>query len=452
MAIIPQTEMFSWNQVDASSDMDRLRAVLHSIPDEALMRSLEAQRKARRNDYPIRPIWNSLLAGIVFEHVGVESLRRELSRNAELRAVCGFDVFKGQNAIPPSYVYSRFFDKLFEHHELIDSMFDELVDTLGQLLTDFGVRLAVDSKAIDSHGRPTKNSEPDRRRDTDADWGVKSYSGVRKDGSAWEKIKRWFGYKIHLIVDADYELPVAYEVTKASTSDCTELLPLLEKLDEKHPEFLEQTKFLSADKGYDSQTNNRACWDTYRVKPIIDIRSTWKEQPDMPRQLFPERVDTIAYTEDGRVLCRCRHSKNETENYDAMVYEGFESERECLKYRCPCKAKGIQCAEYEFCNEGKHTEHGRIIRVPLDKNRRTFTPQARDSKTWRREYKKRTSVERVNSRLDVSFGFERHYIRGMKKMRLRCGLALVVMLSMAVGWIKAGEQERLRSLVGTRAA
>ena len=44
---------------------------------------------------------------------------------------------------------------------------------------------------------------------------------------------------------------------------------------------------------------------------------------------------------------------------------------------------------------------------------------ARSSYAWKREYKKRTSVERVNSRLDVSFGFERHFIRGLKKMKLK---------------------------------
>ena len=48
----------------------------------------------------------------------------------------------------------------------------------------------------------------------------------------------------------------------------------------------------------------------------------------------------------------------------------------------------------------------------------------------------RTSVERVNSRLDVSFGFEHHFIKGIKKMRARCGIALCVMLSMALGRIR----------------
>ncbi|GAB6275400.1 MAG: hypothetical protein STSR0004_22670 [Peptococcaceae bacterium] len=37
---------------------------------------------------------------------------------------------------------------------------------------------------------------------------------------------------------------------------------------------------------------------------------------------------------------------------------------------------------------------------------------------WEKEYDKRTSVERVNSRLDVSFGFELHTARGIAKMKL----------------------------------
>ena len=83
MAIIPQPDLFSWDHVDASSEMDRLRWVLDAMPDEPLMCALEAARKGRRNDYPIRPVWNSVIAGIVFQHNGVESLRRELARNGD---------------------------------------------------------------------------------------------------------------------------------------------------------------------------------------------------------------------------------------------------------------------------------------------------------------------------------------------------------------------------------
>jgi hypothetical protein len=83
---------------------------------------------------------------------------------------------------------------------------------------------------------------------------------------------------------------------------------------------------------------------------------------------------------------------------------------------------------------------------PFEEDRRIFTPIAHSSYKWEREYDKRTAVERVNSRLDVSFGFEKHYIRD-KKMKIRCGLALCVMLAMAVGRIKEGQINEMRSLV-----
>jgi len=81
---------------------------------------------------------------------------------------------------------------------------------------------------------------PDGRRDTDADFGKKTYAGVREDGTVWQKIVKWFGYKLHLIVDADYELPVAFEVTKASCSEIPQGRKLLKKLKERHEELIKE--------------------------------------------------------------------------------------------------------------------------------------------------------------------------------------------------------------------
>ena len=138
MAIIHQPGLFSWEQVDAASDMDRLRRVLEALPDEALMLALEAQRNGKRDDYPLRAVWNSLVAGVVFQHASVESLRRELMRNAELRQLCGFDPLAGMEAVPPSWVYTRLFNKLIAHQADVDAMFDMLVERLRVLLPDLG--------------------------------------------------------------------------------------------------------------------------------------------------------------------------------------------------------------------------------------------------------------------------------------------------------------------------
>ena len=455
MAMIHQTELFSWGQVQAASDPDRLRVLWEALPDEELMRALEAERKGRRDDYPLRAVWNSVLAGIVFQHVSIESLRRELQRNAQLRHACGLDVFRGAWAVPPEWVYTRFLRKLFRHQAAIDRRLDVLVDRLEELLPGLGRRRAVDAKAIASHANaPRKDADPDPhtpegRRDRDADWGTKTYRGVREDATAWEKTTRWFGYKLHLAVDADYELPLGYALTKASAHDSPHLLPLVEALHARHRELVEHAQYLSADKAYDAHDNNQDLFDDYGLRPVIDIRATWQDEPDRPRPRYPGHVDTIFYTEQGEVVCRCRDGQpRERAHYAARAYQGFEADRGTLKYRCPAKAHGLACTQQDLCHQGQQPAHGRIVRVPLDTDRRIFTPLARASKAWTREYHHRTAVERVNRRLDGSFGFERHYIRGLNKMQVRAGLALVVMLAMAVGWIQDGQRERLRSLVG----
>lgn len=444
MATIPQQRLFSWKTVESSSDLDRLRMVFSAIPDEDLMQAMEAARGKGRDDYPVRVMWNSVLAGIVLGHPHIESLRRELRRNGELRDLCGFDPLMGSDGIPGAWVYSRFLHELSGHQEMIDGMFHSLVEMVREVLPDFGKVLAVDSKALESFGNPTSKAPGDGRRDTDAQWGRKEYSGRRGDGTVWNKVVKWFGYKLHLLVDSQHELPVAYEVTGAAASDMTNLLPLVKKAVERHPGFLEQCEELSGDRGYDSIDNNEKLYSEYFIKPLIDIRNMWKEKEgeDGTRSLYPDRADNIVYDYQGNVFCVCPVS-GEKRN---LAYCGYEEKRGGLKYRCPAAHYDYECKGRGHCHPSG-SEYGRVVRIPLETDRRIFTPIARSSESWAEKYKKRTAVERVNSRLDVSFGFEVHTIRGLAKMKLRVGLAMVVMLAMAVGSIKANQAYRMRSLV-----
>jgi len=440
-----QQRLFTWEEIDSSSDLDRLRMVLAAVVDEDLVLALESRRGKGRDDYPVRATWNSILAGVIYQHPSVASLRRELLRNGELRHVCGFDPRPGGNAVPSANAYTNFLNKLLDHEELIESMFFALVERLQEFLGDLGTHTAIDSKAIQSVAKRTgnerrKDGDVDRRGDHDADWGKKTKRGKRDDGSAWEKVTAWFGFKLHLIVDSVHELPLAYEVTRASAADTTHLLPMVADLAEKHPALVERTETMSGDRGYDSKDNNEGLYEEYGIKPIIDSRVFGKDG-DKTRLLDSSCADNVAYDEKGRVFCYCPFTEERRE----MAYWGFEKTRSCLKYRCPASAFGFPCKGREEC-PGSHTPYGRTVRIPLDVDRRIFTPLARSTPAWEKAYKRRTSVERVNSRLDNVLGFERHFIRGLGKMKVRVGLALVVMLAMAVGWLELGRRERIRSL------
>ena len=107
-------------------------------------------------------MWNSILAGVVFQHPSIESLRRELSRNGQLRFMIGIRNGK----VPEAYVYSRFFGNLFKKEEMINEMFDALINELEVLLPSFGTNLAVDGKGICSLSKRENNEkEEDCRRD-----------------------------------------------------------------------------------------------------------------------------------------------------------------------------------------------------------------------------------------------------------------------------------------------
>lgn len=408
--------------------------VIEATLDNELMEALEAERKGRRDDYPIRPLWNSILGGIVYQHVGIESLRRELLRNGELREACGFDPALGEKAVPSKDAYSSMLRKLIKNQDMLDRMFDAVVEELKKHLPDFGRHLAIDSKKVETYARGKKDSQ--ESSDREADWGYKTYKGKRADGSLWEKISSWFGYKLHLLVDTTYELPVGYRVTKASRADIEEMMPMVEEAKQKH---FKEIETLAGDKAYDSGPRNEELYDEHGIKPVIDIRDNWKDGEET-KALAPDKGDNIAYNYRGTVYCYCPSSEARYE----MAFCGFEKDRKTLKYKCPSAAHGIECRGYARCSEGTK---GKIVRIPLAVDRRIFVPIARNSYKWRRMYNGRTAVERVNSRVDLSFGFEHHFIRGKAKMTLKVGLSLLVMLSMALARIKRNQQDDMRSLI-----
>jgi len=213
----------------------------------------------------------------------------------------------------------------------------------------------------------------------------------------------------------------------------------------------------SADRGLDSAGIKRTLWDDDGIRPLIDTREMWREEKAEPgydrskpivRSLYPERVDTVLHSEKGKVICRCPKTGHER----AMAFQGFETDRGTLKYRCPAAAYALRCEGRALCHQQagcRAGDYGRIVRIDLKTaDRRIFTPTPHGSPSWRRGYRRRTALERINARVDNDFGFERHYIRGHGAMKTRVGLALAILMALALGHVREGRPERMRSLVG----
>ena len=129
-----------------------------------------------------------------------------------------------------------------------------------------------------------------------------------------------------------------------------------------------------------------------------------------------------------------------------MAFQGLEAKRDALKHRCPAAAYGLECQGRERCSEAAGVApdgFGRTLRVRLRRSGgRILTPLPRSSPTWARRYAERSALERINARLDDGFRFERHAVRGKDRMAAKVGLALAVMMALALGSVKANAHGR----------
>jgi hypothetical protein len=482
-----EPSLFDWRDVEARSDLDRFFLARDHLPDARLLQYLEVMRGAGRDDYPVAAMWNALIAGVVFQHPSIEALLRELGRNPALLQACGFAVLPIQrkpvtqlvrdpatgrlqavreapadprSAVPTSWSFSRFLANVIELEETLGMVTGMLVTLREQLmaaLPDFGRHLGYDGKAIASHSTGRASRTTGTTSDPDADWGKHETGGIdARTGKAWSKVKSWFGYGLHLIADTHYEIPVAMHLTPASHAEQPELRAMIQELFAETPELAQRCGDFSADRGLDSAETKALLWDDYAIRPLIDTRELWREEKQHPdydpskpitRPLFPERVDTIVHTEKGSVHCICPHTGVQRD----LAFQGFEADRNTLKYRCPAAAYDLDCQGRDACHHAGGVTpgaYGRIVRISLEtQDRRIFVPTPHGSPSWWRGYHRRSALERINNRIDNSFGFERHFIRGRAKMTARVGLALAVMMAMALGHVRQGRIAQMRSLV-----
>jgi len=417
MAIIAQINLFEYSEIEELGDLERLDLALEGIEDEKLMQKLEAKRGKGRNDYPIRVMWNLLIAMIVFCHKNVESFRRELSRNSQLRRKCGLcDYAKKKHLIPPSRVFSGFIKMLSEEAEEIAEIFKVQVEELYEMIPGFGKKLAGDGKYIDSYAkRESKNDQTatDNRTENDAKWSVKEYHYTDKAGNPQVKKEYHYGFKAHIVCDVPTELPMAYSVTAANADEKKEMIKLLGCPILSDETRRENAEYLLLDRGYDSIDMIKAVKGA-GINPVIDIRNCWKDGEETKQY----KDTDIVYNYKGDVFYvddKCEKHK--------MKYEGYDKQKKCLRY----------------------SHEGKIHKIYTSYDERVFLPIARDSNKFKRIYKGRTAVERLNGRLDRDYMFEEHCIRGLKKMILMVGLSMIIMNGMAIGKMKSGK-EKIRSL------
>lgn len=416
MKIITQLDLFDYSEIEVLGDLERLKYVIDNVPDDKIVEKLNKIRGKGRNEYAVVAMWNSIFAMPVLGHSTVNDLRRELSRNSQLRKLLGFkdsDYSIGKcKLVPPPKAFTNMFNNLKKIEPELKKAFYELREFMTETLKDFGKDVGEDGKIIWSKALGyNKNQEEDGRRDLDADYTFKNLYYKDNKGITQIKKVKYFGYRIHLLADVNYELPIEYTVTKASFGEREQLEKHLKMLPK---EMISKIETLSADKGYDSE--ELICKiKEYGIKPVIDICNHWKDEEETKQY----KDTDIVYSYNGVV-----YKVDDSGEKVALKYLGYDKIRNTLRY------------QYKK----------QIISIDVEYDERIFTPIARDSDKWKKIYNKRTALERINGRLDRDLNLENNKNRGLKKTTVMIDIMMLAMMSMAKGHIINKKEENIRKL------
>lgn len=439
MRIHAAQPLFAWNCLESTPSLRTLCGLLKTLPDEQLLRALQAHRGRGRNDYPIPTLWGIYVCRIALRHVTMDAMLDELRRNPALCRLLGIE---SEHGVPDKWNMSRF-EKVLglpKHLPLLREVFDAIIQRLGGAVGDLGEHLAGDATAL--HARPGRSSAADGSTLPQPAGGRKEYTDA---AGTVTQVYEWFGYKLHLLVDARRELAVSYRITAANVGDNEPLEELIDQAqsnlcDERErerisPERAGRIRTLSYDKAAD--TNGvHAALHRRGIAGVIQTRSLWTDEPE---RVLPEEADgpRVVYDEAGTLYCYDTVSTPPIRH--AMAFIGHEPRRGTLKYRCPARHHGWRCPRDARCNQGK--TYGLTKRVDRAIDLRRFCRLPRATKKFERLYKGRTAVERVNARLKLFWGLDDGNVNTAERFHARVGAVMAVHAAFAVLLAKAPRHE-----------
>lgn len=352
----------------------------------------------------------------------LSDLHYSLAENPSLMEAVGFDPFTPPPSIERFSAWLR-----STPNEQLQSIRLALIRKLVDTGAVKGNTVVLDSAPILSAVRENnlKTSVTDRFNkeripSADPDARLGAYRAYMASDS--QKIRYFWGYRNHIIIDFDTELPLWEQTHPANCHETRFAIPLLEACAYQ----LKLTiQTICGDSAYDSENILVYVMDQLHAQPIIAPNSRYQPNPTFHLQ--------------GKVvLCPAQLP---------MVYKGrMTPKRTGITYRqycCPLHYRKKTQQQYLLCpaNHPKFlSQKGCNYLLHETPSRRTQIPYG--SAEFAARYKNRTSVERVFSRL-LSVAMQNPTVQGLQTIRNFCTIAHITVLLVAVAAYEHGHPDKL---------
>ena len=281
----------------------------------------------------------------------------------------------------------------------------------------FGQEVAIDATAINAYSNPKKKTKDGGISDKDAEWGKRHKAdNHEKDDMIW-----FFGYKMHSIADANYNIPIHFDTTPGNRSDIRMLRPLYKGAQQVFPWY--GPEYFLGGKGYDSEAMHRH---------LRKQGTTGIIPPRMPTA-HDGLYDGI-FDANGDPTCM-----------GLMAMEYVRTDPATKQQLWQCRAEGCHLKE-GGTKAIKHCDDA--IWLDPDDNPRVLGDVPRNSKQWKRLYRKRWSVERVFNSLKHSRLLESHCYRGIQKVRSHVIVSVVAFLGTVLAHLQQDNADHMGWMPG----
>ncbi|AIQ62783.1 transposase [Paenibacillus stellifer] len=388
---ILQESLFSFEELQKIESKERLPIFFSALDLRPYARELRNPSPRGADGHCRQGILRALLAAPLENIDTFTGLARRLKFDLRFRYQCGLRL---DIPAPSISTLSRVFAEL-TGKGLAKQLFEDLVTQCQEAGIIDGTHVAIDSAAIHAY----EKKEPKRKSELtgNANWGAKF-------DTFGNKVK-WFGYKLHLAVDAKSELPMALKVTSAHVNDGDEGPALMTTVAAKS-----KVKFFMLDAGYDQIKNYEAARNV-KAQAIIPLN---------PRN---EKEPPAGITRKGTPCCSMGFP---------MTYWGQEKVH--LKFRCPHATGQVDCPlGMAACSS---SNYGMVVKINSQTDLRRYALPHRESRGWKELYNKRTSVERCNSRMKTYLTADQLHVWGIQKVTTHQYLNAIVLLASALAIAK----------------
>lgn len=386
---------------------------------------LESSKRLGRD--PINRV--ALTRALIFKNLRslstLSDLATELYERPGLAFVLGFE---HRTKIIPVERFSSFLRHT--DNSLLQNIKETLVKKLIQLKIIEGNYLSLDACPIKANVKQNnlKTTVKDRfckdkipKNDPDCRLGVFAAFPLGK-----KKVHYFWGYRNHIINDAESELPIVEITLPANTHGTSVALPQLRSVKDQ---LLLKPKAVVADAEYDSITT------------IEFIAKDMKAKPRIAKNPRRGKSPTSKFSPSGAPICIAGFKM-----FSQGTFWDKKQNRKRHKFFCPIRGSKKFALKHPYCPWShpqfvKGSGCYKNIRIDVDETIRQQIDYG--SESFKKDYNRRTSSERIFSRL-LSLLMQNPTVKGLRATSNLCTIAHITALSVAYFASFVKEPKRIR--------